>query len=697
MDPALVWMNLMETVFAVLVVGLLGVVLVGAFCIGCAALLSPRTGTAFQRSRYAVGLMWAALALAAGVSVANAQTESKKDVPQIEPRYTQVFASDTVDIMFPRPSPDGRWIVYSHATGAEATAGLRLLSVKGGEPIELTSGNLDVRTGWFPTSDRIVFQSNSVNGLMTMAIDPETGAATGPAKRLTLEDAFGPSPVSPDGQWIAYRVWATEGAELGMAIKVIPARGGNARTVLRLPRKPQLRFWSRDGRHLYFTWSDTPGARSKMWRVAVDGGDPEVLEEIPTGSSAPDLRYRLVRSETATSAGDVVNEIVRVPDRQTLATVSLPREMRGGQFTSDGRYLMTVIRNSVSPLRILPVAGGAMRQLGDARADDTPIGWTPDGERVIYQTRLDGRVAMMAVPVEGGAAEEYTIIPDLHRSSYRYPVIVSESGRYIAFTSSEDGGPETLKIARVSDGQVRQVTDSVASLELKGLDAPGGLPTVGDEFLYMERRGDRNELRITSFQGPSRLIRSFPQDLGTRTFWGVYEDRVAWTEAAGDSVAIVVADGPDDPVRRLALVDGLFDDLVWSPDGRWLAASFYKRGSDGPGFKILLIPMTADGEAASAPRYIDTQIGVGYGIRWLPDSQALTIFAQTLPHYGTDVWLFSIREGEQPVAITRDEDSEFWYYQLSPDGRYIAYQGEIQRGSSLWMIDLGDALASNGN
>jgi Tol biopolymer transport system component len=651
---------------------------------------------ALRRSPSAVVLIFAVVFAAVGVVTGQPQTEAPQEgVPQIEPRYTQVFASDTVDIMFPRVSPDGRWIVYSHATGAEATAGLRLVSVKGGDPIELTSGNWDTQTRWFPTSDRIVFQSNSVDGLMTMAIDPETGATTGPAKRLTLEPSFGPSPVSPDGQWIAYRVWATEGAEQGMALKIIPARGGNARTVVRLPRKPQLRAWSRDGRHLYFMWSDTPGTPSKVWRVAVDGGDPEVVEKVPTGSSAPDIRYRLVRSEAPTSAGDVVNDI-QTPDGKTLARVALPREMWGGQFTSDGRYLMTVIRNSVSPLRILPVAGGAMRQLGDARANDMPIGWTPDGERVIYQTRLDGRVATMAVPVEGGAAEEYTIIPDLHTSSYRTPVVLSESGRYIAFTASEDGGPETLKIARVSDGEVRQVTDSAASLALKGLDAPGGLPTVGDEFLYMEARGDRKELRITSFEGPSRLIRSFPLDLGTRTFWGVYGNRVAWTEAAGDSVAVVVADGPDAPVRRLALVDGLFDDVVWSPDSRWIAASFYKSGSDrGDGFKILLIPMTPDGQAASAPRYIDTQIGVGWGIRWLPDSQALTVFAQSLPDYGTDVWFIPIRDGGQPVAITQDENSEFWYYQLSPDGRYIAYQGEIQRGSSLWMIDLGDALASS--
>lgn len=49
-------------------------------------------------------------------------------------------------------------------------------------------------------------------------------------------------------------------------------------------------------------------------------------------------------------------------------------------------------------------------------------------------------------------------------------------------------------------------------------------------------------------------------------------------------------------------------------------------------------------------------------------TRAATIFAQTLPDYGTDVWLFSTREGEPPVAITRDENSEFWYYQPSPDG-----------------------------
>jgi Tol biopolymer transport system component len=652
---------------------------------------------AMRRPPYAIALLFAVGLAVVGVVKGQTQAEAPQEgIPQVEPRYTRVFGSDTVDIMFQRLSPDGRWIVYSHTTGAESTAGLRLLSVKGGEPIELTSGNWDVRSSWFPTSDRIVFQSDAVDGLMTIAIDPETGAAAGPAQRITLEPAFGPSPVSPDGQWIAYRVWANEGAEQGMALKIIPARGGNARTIVRLPRKPQLRDWSQDGRYLYFVWSDPVGTPARVWRVAVDGGDPEVVEKVPTGPSGPAIRYRLARGGPTEVGGDLVYEI-QTWDERPLARVALPREMQLSGFTSDGRYLMTKIQNTVSPLRILPVAGGPMRQLGDARASDTPIGWTPDGQRVIYQTRLDGRIATMAVPVEGGVAEEYTIVPDLRRNAYRNPVVVSESGRYMAYISRVEGEElKRLNIVRVADGESRQVSDSTAWMRLFGLATPGGGPTMGDEFLHMERRSNRHELRFTSFDGSSRLLRSFPTELGTRTAWGVFGNRVAWVEAVGDSTVILIADGPDAEPRQLAMTYGLYDDLVFSPDGRWLAASFYLSGDDMENsFRILLLEMNRDGTAAGAPRLIETTIGVGWGIHWLPDSQAFTIFAQTIPGWGTDVYRVSVRKGEQPVAITRDEDSEFWYYQLSPDGRYIAYQGEIRRGSSLWLIDLGDALASD--
>ena len=152
----------------------------------------------------------------------QAQEQATDEVPQLEARYTRVFGSDTVQVVWQRLSPDGRWIVYSSLVGAERTNGLWLVSTDGGEPIQLTSGKWDVNADWFPTSDRIAFQSTRLDEtmIMTLAIDPETGRATGPAQRVTL--AGGASPrVSPDGKWIAYRQFESEGVELEMAINSV--------------------------------------------------------------------------------------------------------------------------------------------------------------------------------------------------------------------------------------------------------------------------------------------------------------------------------------------------------------------------------------------------------------------------------------------------------------------------------------------
>jgi dipeptidyl aminopeptidase/acylaminoacyl peptidase len=403
---------------------------------------------------------------------------------------------------------------------------------------------------------------------------------------------------------------------------------------MRLPGKHFLRSWSRDSKNIYFTWSSPEnlgGPSARPMRVSIEGGEPEEVEEAPVGNSRPVVPYRIAGEGSAAATGDPLHVITTLDGRR-VARVSLPRNTIGWQgvrFAPDGRHVVAVVSNSVAPLRILPVAGGEARQLGDARATDTPIGWTPDGQRVIYQTQLDGRIATMAAPVEGGATEEYTIIPDLHAGSYSDPVVVSEDGRYLAYaTPTPDSELKTLVIARAADGQTRQITRSIYNLRLFGIAGPGGPPTIGDEFLYREQSDDRVELRAASFDGPSRLLRSFPLDVGTRRVVGVFEDRVVWVEPLGDAAAVMLAEGPDGAPRQLATVEALFEDLVWSPDGRWIAASTYPKDLDAEvGFKIMLIGMTADGEVASSPRFIETQIGVGWGIRWLPDSQALTIFA----------------------------------------------------------------------
>lgn len=683
-DPV-VWLNLVGTLMGGLVMSILLAVVLSVVCIAWAT-SDVRGQRRRRRSHHVPALLWigVGLALAAGVVPVRSAAQ---DVPEIEPRYTRVFGSDTVDILFPKISPDGRWIAYTRWERGSSEVWIE--STAGGDPVRLASGGWTVASSWFPGSDRIAYFSSEVMGVMTVPIDTESGAAAGPAQRVTLEQTINrPILVSPDGQWIAYHTWTEDG--VGRTIRIVPAQGGTARTVMELPGAPRLEAWSRDGRYIYFSWRGASSRRPPEWRrVSVADGTVEPVSEPPTGEARPRVPYR-IEAVVSRSDGDP-SFVIQTLDGTAVARLDLPRNATAGVMAPDERNVVAVVDNSVSPLRVLPVGGGAARQLGDARASDFPIGWTPDGRRVIYLTRLDGRTAVMAAPLDGGAAEEYTVLPDLGLNDPNDPVVVSASGRYLAYPTPVAGGEvTTFTIARVADGRTRQVTNSRYTPPRTGLSDRGGWTSHGDAFLYLER-GDRElGLRAASFDGPSRLLRTFPADYATGIqAIGVNGDRVAWTETADGETLVMLAEGPDGAARELARTPAALAELVWSPDGRWIAAAAYLSSN---AFRVMLLRLTPDGQVETGPRLVESPMAVGWGIRWLPDSQAFTIIAQSLPTWGTDVWLVPVGGGEAPVALTRDETADFWFYQLSPDGRYIAYPGTVGRGSSLWMVDLGEAL-----
>jgi Tol biopolymer transport system component len=316
-----------------------------------------------------------------------------------------------------------------------------------------------------------------------------------------------------------------------MAIMAVPARGGSARTLVQLPGRPWVQSWSRDSRFLYFVSRapdpQTPG--SGLMRVSVDGGDPETVTRLPAGDDAPLNPYQIYRGSGTDASGGPLH-VIATADGHRLGQVSLPKNVgdlgHAKRISADGKQVVAVVSNTVSSLKVLPVAGGSARPLGDARTNDVPIGWTPDG-RVVFLTVVDGRVGVMAAPVEEGAAEEYTIIPDLHMASYQRPVLLSGDGQYLAFHRNKaDSDGSSLTMARASDGETRTVTEAPTDLSLFTVSGPGGPATQGNEILYLETRGEISELRAASFDGASRLLRAFP--IAERRAMGVFGDRVVW-------------------------------------------------------------------------------------------------------------------------------------------------------------------------
>lgn len=637
----------------------------------------------------------------------SAQDQAGGDLPVIEPRLTRILGSDTIQIFQAALSPDGRWVAFSQLPD-ENTGSLWIVSSEGGEPRRLVEAPGVQDPVWSPDGTRFFYLSRTTATIMAAPFDTGAGRLSGPPQRITLEPAFMNFCLSPDGKWLSYRKWADDPSAGRMVIQTIPSSGGTPHMVGDAADMIFLWSGSEDGAYLYYLAQtrDVPGV-FRPFRAPIAGGPAEEATDLPTGPSAPVLPYRVVPATGGTAQGTPLE--VQTYGGRSLAGLALPQgaSVKGPipAPAPDGRHLLVVVANSARPVRIVPVGGGPARQLGEARSEEFPLGWSSDASEVLFSTPLDGRVAIMSAPAAGGAAEEVGPLPlrgPLPSNRWGLPITFTPDGRYLSYSRPTEGGTDRSLVVRpVAGGEERVITDSYIDAGHR-LGGPGGTPHLaGNEFLYMEMRGDRKELRATTPLGESRLIRSFPgtEDNLPR---GVFGTRVAFTSQsalAGDAehpAPIFVADGPEGPAREVARLPGVFgyDDIAWSPDGRWIAATAYaSNGEDDNTIKILLVGVTPDGEVSTPARLIDTPIIYSaWALRWLPDGSAVTLTGQSPPNGRFDIWLVPVRNQGRAVALTRDDPDGIGFNVLSPDGRYVAYEAFVERGGSLWLADLGDSL-----
>jgi len=368
-----------------------------------------------------------------------------------------------------------------------------------------------------------------------------------------------------------------------------------------------------------------------------------------------------------------------------VANVPLHRNMSPSisSFTGDGRSVLAVVSEGVAPIRVVPVAGGPSRTLTEAREYDEPDTWTADATRLAVRTRTNGHATLLDVPIDGSQAAEIATPPEATTT------MLSPDRNHLFYVVSDSATDrKSLRVRRLSDGRTREIArDLVFPSEFAS--GPGGSPFSGAEILYAERRGDRFELRGCAPEGEPHVLRSFPARSEELFSVGVHGERVAWVDVLGDSSALLVAEGPNGTPRRVATVGGTLYEPVWSPDGRRIAASYYSAPWGARSrYAVLLVGVTPGGQPSAPPRIVAGGPPGGWGIAWLPDNRAVTVLGMSGQGNETDIWLVSLREGDPPVNLTRDDPSVMWDYSLSPDGRYVAYPAQIPRGSSIWRTDL---------
>jgi Tol biopolymer transport system component len=407
-----------------------------------------------SRRRYAPALA-AGLAIVAATAAYVVWRSARDATPAAPVRamFRQLTSTPGGEL-FPRLSPDGRWVVYS-GEGA-GNRDIFLQSVSGQTPINLTADSPvdDTQPAFSPDGERIAFRSSrDGGGIFVMG-------RTGEALRRITRAGFNPA-WSPDGTELAYTTVPTEfrpqNADQRGQLMVVPVNGGEPRTLVPggmlpgwSPRGLRIAFsgglnekaggahlatvaraggeavpvtrdgflnwnpvWAPDGRHLYFV--SNRGGSTNIWRIALDegsgvpAGEPEPITTPATfathlslSGDGSQLVYTSVletqnieRLRLDPATGAVLGE----PDAVTTGS----RFWANPDPSPDGESV--VIYSQVGPegdLYITKADGsGGLRQLTDDAAIDRVPRWSPDGKWIAMFSDRGGALNVWVIGPDG--------------------------------------------------------------------------------------------------------------------------------------------------------------------------------------------------------------------------------------------------------------------------------------------------------
>jgi len=331
-------------------------------------------------------------------------------------RLTNPLAGSFGDVS-PSFSPDGETLAFIRSPNF-LVGDIHLIRISNGEPVRLTSDNLQLEEGLAWTADgREIIYSSPRGGLPSLWRIPVHG---GNPKRLIGigEYAFNPSTSRPGGRMAyVYRridrnIWRIPGPGS-------PSGDSGPVKLIASTRDDLSPQYSPDGKRIVFV-SDRTGSR-EIWVSDSDGQNAVQLTDFG-GSHTGTPRWS--------------------PDGSLIAFDSRPE----GQ----------------SEIYLISPQGGRPRRLTTENSDDVLPSWSHDGQWVYFASNRGGNWQVWKKPAGGGQAVQIT-------KNGGYQALESSDGRYLYFVKREPGiwrkdvraGEETLVLEQARYGQWALLKDGI--------------------------------------------------------------------------------------------------------------------------------------------------------------------------------------------------------------------------------------------
>lgn len=439
--------------------------------------------------------------------------------------------------------------------------------------------------------------------------------------------AGGAMAVSPDGHWMVFPASSDDGVNRYWlrSLDTVDSRPLPGTEGAYVPAA-----WSGDSRYVLFTILGS----NKLRKVDIQGGPPQTVADLPVG-------------------------------------------INGAASNKDGIILAGIAPNA-GPQPILRISGGAAAPVTVLAKGDTRHAFPqflPDQRHFLY-LRISGDPNQMGAYVGSIDAkpEEQSLkrLLATNRQAYYAPSPRGGSG-YLIFLR------ETTLMAQMFDpdklalsGEPVPVAEGVDSFT----QANYGLFSVSDSGALVYRLGagskltpawfDQNGNSTGTLGEPGEYARPAVSPDGTR---------IAIVSGSSGSRDIWILDAARNTSTRFTFDPADDDSPVWSPDGKSVAFASTRKGEP----HLYLKPADGSGEE----RLLNDQPGVPTS--WSKDGRFL-LFSSGSPKTGTDLWVLTDpgSAGAKAIPILATQFNE-QNGQLSPDGRWIAYQSNESSVSDIWV------------